>query len=199
MGGDVSVRQKHFVSFVRIKNMFTYAILGGVPHYLRQFDSNMSLEENIKCNILSKGCALYTEVEFMLRQELRETTLYNSIIEAVALGNTKLNDISNKSLIDNTAKTSVYLRNLIELEIIETEFSVDEKIKKKANSSGGLYRITDNYFRFWYAFVFKNYTELEEGDVDGVYKYAIEPYLEEHVSYIFENICKEYVRQLNIV
>jgi hypothetical protein len=71
-------------------------------------------------------------VEFLLHQELRETPIYNSIIEAVALGNTKLNDISQKSLIENTSKTSVYLKNLIELGIVEREFYVDTQIKEKA-------------------------------------------------------------------
>ena len=53
-----------------------------------------------------------------------------TIIEAVALGNTKLNDISQKALIEDTSKTSVYLKNLIELGIVEREFSVDAKIKE---------------------------------------------------------------------
>lgn len=90
--------------------VLAYAILGGIPHYLKQFDSDLTLAENIKKNILTKGCTLYSEVEFLLRQELRETPLYNSIIEAVALGNTKLNEISMKSLVDDTSKTSVYLK-----------------------------------------------------------------------------------------
>ena len=189
---------KFFPNYSNNDKFLAYAILGGVPHYLRQFNPNISIEDNIKENILTKGCPLYTEVEFMLRQELRETSLYNSIIEAIALGNTKLNDISNKALINNTAKTSVYLKNLFELEIIEREFSIDDSFKKKANNNAGLYRLTDNFFKFWYAFVFRNYSELEMGDVDGVYKYAIEPYMNDQVSYIFENVCKEYIRRLNM-
>ena len=121
---------------------------------------------------------LYSEVEFLLRQELRETPLYNSIIEAVALGNTKLNDISVKSLVDDTSKTSVYLKNLIELEIVKREFSVNDGTKERANTNRGLYCLTDNFFRFWYAFVFTNYSELESGDTDGVFEYAIKPNLE---------------------
>ena len=121
--------------------VLAYAILGGIPHYLKQFDSGLSLGENIKKNILTKGCTLYSEVEFLLRQELRETPLYNSIIEAVALGNTKLNEISMKSLVDDTSKTSVYLKNLIELEIVEREFSVSYGIKEKANTNRGLYHL----------------------------------------------------------
>ena len=176
--------------------IIAYSILGGIPHYLRQFDADLPLEENIKRNILTKGCVLYSEVEFLLRQELRETPLYNSIIEAVALGNTKLNDISVKSLVDDTSKTSVYLKNLIELEIIKREFSVDDGMKERANTNRGLYRLTDNFFRFWYAFVFTNYSELESGDADGVFEYAIKPNLHEFASFAFEDVCREYVRKM---
>lgn len=114
----------------------------------------------------------------------------------MALGNTKLNEISIKSLIDDTSKTSVYLKNLIELGVVEREFSVSESVKEKANTNKGLYRITDNFFRFWYAFVFTNISELDGGDVDGVYKYSIEPQLHEFAAMPFEDICREYVREL---
>ena len=100
---------------------------------MRQWNPHLSVDENIKRNILTKGCLLYSEVDFLLHQELRETPIYNSIIEAVALGNTKLNDISQKSLVEDSSKTSVYLKNLIELGIVEREFSVDAKVKEQAN------------------------------------------------------------------
>ena len=187
---------KFFPNYSDRDKVLAYSVLGGIPHYLKQFDSSLSLSQNIKNNVLTKGCALYSEVEFLLRQELRETPLYNSIIEAVALGSTKLNDISMKSLIDDTSKTSVYLKNLIELGIIKREFSVSEGVKEKANTNRGLYRLTDNFFRFWYAFVFTNYSELESGDVEGVYKYSIEPSLHEFAASTFEDICREYVQRL---
>lgn len=187
---------KFFPDYSARDKVIAYSILGGIPHYLQQFDNSRTLEENIKKSILTKGSALYSEVEFLLRQELRETPVYNSIIEAVALGNTKLNEISMKSLIDDTSKTSVYLKNLIELGIVEREFPVSASVKEKANTNKGLYRITDNFFRFWYAFVFTNISELEGGDVDGVYKYSIEPQLHEFAATPFEAICREYVREL---
>lgn len=175
--------------------VLTYAVLGGIPHYLNQFDPKKSLGENIKRNILTKGSVLYSEVDFLLHQELRETPIYNSIIEAVALGNTKLSDISQKAMMDSTSKTSVYLRNLIELGIVEREFSVDVKLKEKANASRGAYCLTDNFFRFWYTFGFANFSQLEDGDVDGVYEYVVEPALHEFASFIFEDVCKEFVKE----
>lgn len=173
-----------------------YSLLGGIPHYLKQFNPELTLEENIKKNILTKGCALYSEVEFFLRQELRETAVYNSVIEAVSLGNTRLNDISLKSLVEDTSKTSIYLRNLIELGIVEREFSVDVSTKERANSNRGFYRVADHFFRFWYSFVLTNYSDLEAGDVDGVYKYSIEPNLAEYAALAFEDICRQFVREL---
>ena len=158
---------KFFPNYSDEDKVLTYAILGGIPHYLRQFDPELSVTENIKRKILTKGCVLYSEVDFLLHQELRETPIYNSIIEAVALNNTKLNDISTKALIDDTSKTSVYLKNLIELGIVEREFPVDAKAREKANANRGTYRLTDNFFRFWYAFGFTNYSQLEDGDVEA--------------------------------
>lgn len=173
-----------------------YAILGGIPHYLKQFDDSVSLEENIQKNILTRGSILYSEVEFLLRQELRETSIYNVVIEAIALGNTKLNDIYQKTQIEKT-KLSAYLKNLMDLRIICREFSIDEGVKEKANTQRGLYRVADNYFRFWYSFIFPNISELESGDVRGVYEQLVKPELENYTSYIFEDICKEYLRFKN--
>lgn len=187
---------KFFPDYTDREKVLVYAVLGGIPHYLRQFNPASSLAENIKQNILTKGCALYSEVDFLLRQELRETPIYNSLIEAVALGNTRLSDISQKSLVDNMSKTSIYLRNLIELGIIKREFSVDTGIKARANKNRGTYKLTDHFFRFWYAFAFTNYSDLEAGDIDGVYNCAIEPALHAYAAFTFEDICRQYVQAL---
>ena len=187
---------RFFPEYSERDKVLTYAVLGGIPHYLRQFDPEISVAENIKRNILTKGSALYSEVEFLLHQELRETQIYNSVIEAVALGNTKLNDISQKSLIEDTSKTSVYLKNLIELGIVRREFSVDAGVKERANANRGTYCLTDNFFRFWYAFGFANFSQLEDGDVKGVFDYLVEPAMHEFASPVFEDICREFVREL---
>lgn len=187
---------KFFPNYSDKDKVFVYSILGGIPHYLSQFNPELSVAENIKKNILTKGCVLYSEVDFLLHQELRETPIYNSIIEAVALGNTRLNDISQKSLIEDTSKTSVYLKNLIELGIVGREYSVDTKTKEKANSNWAIYRLTDNFFRFWYAFCFANFSQLEDRDTDGVYRYIIEPELHSFASLSFEDICREFVKEM---
>lgn len=185
-----------FPAYSERDKILAYSILGGIPHYLKQFNPNQSLAENIKQNVLTKGCALYSEVDFLLRQELRETSLYNSLIETVAQGNTRLNDISQKSLVEDTSKTSVYLRNLVQLGIVEREFSVDTSIKETANTKRGIYKLTDQFFRFWYAFAFTNYSALESGDAEGVCDFAVMPSLHEFAASTFEEVCRQYIQEL---
>lgn len=61
---------KFFPNYSAEDKMLAYSILGGIPHYLAQFDPSLSLQDNIINNPLSKGCALYSKVEFLIRQEL---------------------------------------------------------------------------------------------------------------------------------
>jgi AAA+ ATPase superfamily predicted ATPase len=191
---------KFFPGYSDEDKMLAYSILGGIPHYLRQFDPALTLRENIIKNVLTKGCVLYSEVEFLIRQELREPALYNTVIEAIALGNTQHNDIYTKTQIEKS-KMSVYLKNLIELQILEREFSLlttkgtASSGKEQAASTRGLSRITDNFFRFWYNFVFPNISDLEIGDADGVFQYMIEPELNNFASPIFETVCREFLRR----
>jgi len=185
-----------FPSYSNLDKVLVYSVLGGIPYYLKQFDPDIPIGENIKANILGRGSILYSEVEFLMRQELRETSVYNTIIGAVALGNTRLNDIFQKTQIEKT-KLTVYLKNLTDLGIMRREFPVADGIKRQANVQRGLYQISDHFFRFWYAFVFPNMSELETGDAQGIYRHVVQPSLERYASHAYEDACREYLRRLN--
>lgn len=187
---------KFFPNYSFNEKLTAYAILGGIPHYLKQFNDKLSLNENIVRSILTPGSILYSEVEFLMRQELRETAIYNTIITAIALGNTKLNDIYQKTQIDKS-KLSSYLKNLMELGIIQREFSVTDGTKEQANIQRGLYKVTDKFFRFWYAFVLPTLSELEAGDAAGILEFVIEPELDRYTSGVFEDVCCQYLRGKN--
>lgn len=187
-----------FLQSMCFEDMITvYSILGGIPHYLKQFDAMKSIDENIKNNIMEKGCVLYNEVEFLIKQELRETSKYYSVIEAIAMGNTKLNQISQRTQIE--ARTlSKYISNLIELGIITREYPVTDSIKSKASIHSGIYRIKDNFFNFYFRFIFPFISEIETANIDLVYETEIKPNLNQFVSNTFETVCIQYLRKLNI-
>lgn len=178
------------------EQIIAHAILGGIPHYILQFDPDRSIEENVKTCILRSGSALYSEPEFLMRQEFRETAIYNSIVQAVALGATQLNEISQKTMLE-ASKLSAYLRNLIEVGILEREFPVGIGLQERTKGRRGLYRICDNFFRFWYAFVFSHASALDAHDTEGVWRNIIHPALNHFTATPFEDLCRAWLWRQN--
>ncbi len=187
---------KFFPDYSDEDKLLAYSILGGIPHYLLQFDPKKSLQDNIQNTILKRGSVLYNEVEFLLHEELREPATYNSIIEAIALGNTEHNDILTKTQIEQRT-LSVYLKNLVNLGIVKREMPATSPVKEQANSAKGLYTLTDNLFRFWYAFCYPNLSLLEKGNISLVWDTQIKENLHSFASKSFENVCIDYLFRLN--
>jgi len=163
-----------------------YSVLGGVPAYLEQFDPGLSLLENVEQSILSKGEFLYEEPEFLLRQELREPATYMAILEAIAGGATRVTEIANEIGRD-ASSLSRYLQNLTQLAILEREHPVTDP------DGRGLYRLTDDFLRFWFRYVAPNRGTLEQGRTTPV-RSAIAETLSTHTSRTFETVCQQAVR-----
>ena len=189
--------RKFLPGYNSVDAVSAYSILGGVPHYLKQFSPAENLATNIERAILSRGSILYSEAEFLLKQELRQTSLYNAIIQAVAAGKTKLNEIHQFTQLDR-ATASVYLKNLCDLNIISRELPVSAPNSDVANVQRGLYRLSDNYFRFWYKFVFPNRSDLESNNAAFVWENDIKIHLNEFISETYEKICIDYLRKQNV-
>ncbi|MBS7655447.1 ATP-binding protein [Candidatus Bathyarchaeota archaeon] len=186
--------QKFFTRYKLEQNIEAFAILGGIPAYLKQFDDSYSIEENIKKNILRKDSFLFNEPEFLLREELKEPKTYFSILKVISFGKTKLNEIAT-SLNMERNKVSMYLSVLENLKLIDRILPVTEKHPHKSRK--GLYLIKDNFMRFWLRFVYPYKSELEMGELDNVLKNKIRPFFGQHVSFVFEDICKEFLVELN--
>ena len=166
-----------------------YGIVGGTPQYLLQIDDRLSIEDNIKNTYLNPISFLYEEPTNLLKQEVREPAIYMAIITAIAVGASRMSDISNKVGEDSNICAN-YLKSLINLGIIKKETPYGEKSSRKS-----IYSIEDNMFRFWYRFVPGNNSIIMRGAADIVYK-RIEPQLPEYMGAVFEEICKQYLWNL---
>ena len=83
-----------FPDYSMEEKLTAYGILGGVPRYLNAFSSKRSIKENIEKEILAKGALLNDEPAMLLKMELREPNVYNSILEAIARGYNKITEIA---------------------------------------------------------------------------------------------------------
>ncbi|MBQ9251713.1 MAG: ATP-binding protein [Clostridia bacterium] len=164
-----------------------YGITGGIPHYINKLGFAGSLQNALLDNLFDSSAYLFEEPQNLLKQELREPALYNSIISVIAAGNTKLSDISTKSGMDQSACLK-YIKVLMELAIIKkVEPVVDRSAKKKE------YRVADPFFRFWYRFVPQNMTAITTGTMSRIYHAAVESYLSGYMGATFEDICRQYL------
>ena len=132
---------------------------------------------------------LYEEPTNLLKQEVREPAIYTAIITAIAVGASRMSDISNKVGEDSNICAN-YLKSLINLGIVKKETPYGEKTSRKS-----IYSIEDNMFRFWYRFVPNNNSVIMRGAADIVYR-RIEPQLSEYMGAVFEEICKQYLWKL---
>ena len=184
--------KEFFPKYSNEEALTVYSILGGTPLYLSLFDDSLSIRENIIKNCLSTIGYLFNEVENLLRMELKETSFYKNIMLAINSGASNLNTIRDK-VGEDSAKISKYISVLINLGYIKKETPCGEKDRIRNT----LYSISDNYFAFYFAFIFKHRNILN-GFISPEIFYEKEMTNEKLNVFIgkrFEDICKAYLKQ----
>lgn len=167
-----------------------YAVYGGTPAYLQTIQPSISLKDNILEGILSRGAFLYDEVRFILQQELREPRNYFAILQAIAAGKTRLNEIKQATGIEGA---TAYLDTLQQLHLVERVVPVTEMQPQK--SRRGVYRLKDNYLRFWFRYVHPNHSQLELGGASIILENQVMPEIDHFTSLAFEDVCGQFLWQ----
>lgn len=179
---------KFLDGFSDTQKLELYGAFGGTPLYLQQVNASESFEKNIKRAYLKVTSYLYEEALLLLRQEVQEPGVYSAIIEAIAGGYTKANEISTQ-IGEDCAKCLKYIKTLCELGILYKEIPFGEK----ETSRKTIYGISDFMFRFWYRYVFANRTLIETGAQQAVWLKRIEPDYNSYMGLVFEKVCMDYL------
>lgn len=173
-----------------------YGVLGGTLEYLDCWDAEKTTKENICRQILSPEGRLFGEAENYIRAELRELSVYNTILSAIAAGHRKLNELHQYTGYSR-AKISVYLKHLMEFEVIEKVISFETGGWE--NTQKGIYQIKDTFINFWFKFVFLHLSDLYLYTPEEFYDLHIAGELENYLNRYFIGVCMEYVELLNQV
>ena len=193
----VPIRFKYFNDFFPKNNIEEniefYAVLDSIPFYLEKFSDEKSIFDNVGEQIFDKMGNLYEEIDFLLREELREPDVYKTILSAIASGKTQVVDIANKSNI-KVQDMDKYLKVLIRLGIIKKEHPVTRVKSKKS-----LYFIDDNFFNFCFIFSEPYKSSLEIGEIGNV-ENKLESNFSAYVGRKFEKLVKnEIIRRTKII
>ena len=162
-----------------------YGVTGGIPHYINKLDVDDNLDDALLENLFNTSSYLFEEPENLLKQELREPAIYNSVISSIAGGASRLNEIATKVGLESGICTK-YLKVLLDLGILKKETPITEKTGKKT-----IYAIDDNFFRFWYRFVPRNMSVISAGRMRQVYELAAKRFYPDYMGLVFEKMCQE--------
>ena len=171
-----------------------YGVLGGVPGYLKYWKKRKTIKQNICDLILSEDGYFFKKAEELVASELRELSVYNTILMAIAKGENKLNDLHHYTGFSRP-KISVYMKNLSQFDIIEKVVSFETGGWE--NAKKGVYRIKDTYVNFYYRFVYPHLSDLYMMDPEDFYDTYIENELDDYLNRYFINVCMEYLSLLN--
>lgn len=185
---------EYFSGFSAEEGIEAYAVLGGVPGLWSYFDDRLTVRENICRHILTKGQPLLEMGQHIVEDKLRETGVYNTILASIAAGNQKLNDLYLHTGFSR-AKISVYLKNLMELELVEKVFSCDTE--GKANVQKGLYRIKNHFVDFYFTFLFPNISAFFYMTEEAFYDSFIAPFFRGYVEKYYKTVCARRMEQWN--
>jgi hypothetical protein len=168
-----------------------YSIAGGIPTYILKLTEYPSLEKAIEEEIFTREKILYEEIEFILKEELREPRNYFSVLKAIGSNCTKVSEIINETGLEKSALHN-YLFVLEDLHLIEKQVPITEKNPLKSRKSR--YYLKDQFFKFWFNYCFPFMGELELGNKIPSLK-AFKDSFEYIVAQNYEKVAREVLHQ----
>ena len=179
-------KEKTFEEFLEY-----FTLTGGMPAYLLEINPENSVEDNLKTKILDKKEFLHNEVEFILREELREPRTYLSILKAISWGKTRASEIINETGLEKNILFK-YLGVLEDLKLITREVPATEANKLK--SKRGIYKISDNFIKAWFQYVYPYKSNLEIGEYSEVIR-KFRTGFSILLCYSYEQVCSEILKE----
>jgi len=167
-----------------------YVIFGGIAKYydiLEKFNLfNSGIDKILKDLFVTKDGSLYKEGENLLIEEFgHDYERYFDILFCLSAGKTKTNEIASAMQLPVTT-ISKYLAVLI------NKYKLVEKrnIHNKKNSKDNRYYLKDIFLRFWFRYVYKNYTKIEIGALRSVLD-NFQKTFNSHKGLVFEELIRE--------
>lgn len=138
------------------------SVTGGVPRYLEEIDPHMSAEDNIKRLCFESSGILYQDFDQIFTDLFSEKSIrYKKIIATLVEGSLEREALIKKIDLDKNGRVSKDLDNLIKAGFIQRDFAWN--IHKNTPPKLSLYRLSDNYLRFFLKYIDPNRDKIEKG------------------------------------
>ncbi len=174
--------------------LLLHAIVGGTPAYRREFvafDAPRDLADFdswVRRTVLSAQSPLFREARYLLAEEteIRDPALYHSVLGAIAAGNRTNGGIAN-FIGRKSADLTHPLAVLEDCALIAKEPDV-------FRHGRWTYRVTEPLVNFYEAIMRPEWSRLESGQAEAVWRDRQADFLSQVVGPHFETICRRFAR-----
>ncbi len=181
-----------FPSKNAVEQAETIMTFGGVPSYLELINTKESLAQNINRLALTKDCYFFNEIEFILREQLKNPARYYSLLESIAGGSSTRKELAQALNIGNSGALDLYLKSLQKLHLLKES----KPITKSATAKTQRYMIWDEFLRFYFTFIYPNKERIQLSLDDWLYDSVISPKWESYCGYSFELFCRKNMKAI---
>ncbi len=196
--GQIKLKPIGFEDFKKVYNVLNpvelYSLVGGIPKYMELLSVKDDLYRTIEYNFLNTNSFFFEEPYFLLGREVKDIGTYFSLLKTIASGNRKLGKIATVMGVPQS-KLSYYLNRLVEIDVLEREVPITEPSPQK--SKRGIYRLKDQFLDFWFKYIYPYRSYIEIGQTGFVIDVIKRTLRERHVSFVYEDICREKVVRMN--
>lgn len=160
-------------------------VLGGVPKYLENIKHNRSFEQNMNDLFFQDDSLLRNEYEKIFYSQFKEHLNYEKIVKALEKKSLSLEQISKLLHLKSGGGVKSYLENL-ENALFITSYT---PFNKGLNSKLKLYRLTDEYLRFYFKFISPNQKIIKTAKTANLFHLLTQKNLNIWLGFAFENFC----------
>ena len=172
--------------------VLVHSVVGGTPAYRRELvrdDAPSSLDDFdawVVRTVLNPQTPLFREARYLLVEEteIRDPSLYHSVLSAVAEGNSTSGGIA--SYVGRKANEIAHPLRVLE----DSRLLVREPDLFRAGRA--TYRIAEPLITFYQAIMSRDWARLELGDGATIWRSAQPRFLSQIVGGHFETICRDY-------
>lgn len=166
--------------------------LGGIPSYMELINPKESFAQNINTLALVKESYFTKEIEFILREQLKNPGRYYLILKHLARTPLSRDEVAKKLGIGNSGALDLYLKTLTDLHLVKHQIPITKnELSKKVR-----YGIWDEFLRFYFFFIHPNMERIGLNTDGWLFDKIVLPKLEIYNGYSFELFCRKNLKIL---
>lgn len=185
------VLSEFFPDWSPIERVSTYAVVGGIPAYLRRFDQP-TLNENLRRHVFRPMGLFQNEPILLIGDLVRNTGNYISTLRAIANSNYSYTDIASFTGM-SSSQIAPYLKQLTEMRFIERITPATMDPDQRRTTTRARYELRDPFLRFYYRFIWPYLELIEEEQPDLIWKRIRDQFRSFVGTHTFEELARKWV------